>query len=83
MGSAILAPCLEEARVKTLVPIVFSMLVTLTTPALAQQSVPEIPYEAVANFFKLPPDLNFGEGAGVAVNSKGHVFVFTRSNSAE
>ena len=26
--------------------------------------------------------LNFGEVPGVAVNSKGHVFVFTRSNSA-
>jgi hypothetical protein len=26
--------------------------------------------------------LNFGEVSGVAVNSKGHVFVFTRSNSA-
>src|SRR4029079_7543657 len=42
---------------------------------------PEIPFDA-PGFFKLPPDLNFGEGAGVAVNSKGHVFVFTRSNSA-
>ena len=26
--------------------------------------------------------MNFGEVAGVAVNSKGHMFVFTRSNSA-
>jgi streptogramin lyase len=26
--------------------------------------------------------MNFGEVPGVAVNSKGHVFVFTRSNSA-
>ena len=34
------------------------------------------------NALKLPADLNFGEDAGVAVNSKGHVFVFTRSNSA-
>ena len=45
------------------------------------QSVPEIPFDSVP-FFKLPPDVNFGEDAGVAVNSKGHVFVFTRSNSA-
>src|SRR5262245_56127095 len=48
----------------------------------AQQAVPEIPFDSVPNFFKLPPDLNFGEDAGVAVNSKGHVFVYTRSNSA-
>src|SRR2546423_4442473 len=48
----------------------------------AQQAVPEIPFDSVPNFFKLPADLNFGEDAGVAVNSKGHVFVYTRSNSA-
>src|SRR5436305_6011971 len=48
----------------------------------AQQPVPEIPFDSVPNFFKLPADVNFGEDAGVAVNSKGHVFVYTRSNSA-
>src|SRR5690242_869132 len=50
--------------------------------AQAQQSgVPEIRYEAVRNFLKLPPDVYLGEVAGVAVNSKGHVFVFSRGNS--
>ena len=48
----------------------------------AQQAVPEIPFDSVPNALKLPADLNFGEDAGVAVNSKGHVFVYTRSNSA-
>jgi len=48
----------------------------------AQQAVPEIPFDSVPNFFKLPPDINFGEDAGVALNSKGHIFVYTRSNSA-
>src|SRR5258705_1115034 len=48
----------------------------------AQQAPPEIPFDSVPNFFKLPPDMNFGEIGGVAVNSKGHIFVFTRSNSA-
>ena len=48
----------------------------------AQQAVPEIPFDSVPNFLKLPADVNFGEDAGVAVNSKGHVFVYTRSNSA-
>lgn len=50
-------------------------------PVAGAQSVPEIPFDSIP-FFKLPPDLNFGEDAGVAVNSKGHVYVFTRSNSA-
>lgn len=42
-------------------------------------NVPEIPYESVPNFLKLPPGLYLGEGIGVATNSKGHVFVYTRS----
>src|ERR1700737_2865000 len=45
------------------------------------QPVPEIPFESVPDFLKLPPNLYLGETAGVAVNSKGHVFVFTRGNS--
>jgi NHL repeat len=53
-------------------------------PLLAQtkakaENVPEIPIVSVPNFFKLPPDLYFGEGIGIATNSKGHVFVYTRS----
>jgi len=43
------------------------------------ENVPEIAYDSVPNFFKLPPDLYFGEGIGIATNSKGHVFVYTRS----
>src|SRR5690242_20919077 len=61
-----------------------AMLIAVSAfPVLrAQQAVPEIPFDSVPNALKLPPDLNFGEDAGVAVNSKGHVFVYTRSNSA-
>src|ERR1700736_3670129 len=43
------------------------------------QNVPEIPFDSVPNFLKLPPNLYLGEGIGVATNSKGHVFVYTRS----
>ncbi len=43
------------------------------------ENVPEIPYDSVPNFLKLPPHLYLGEGIGVATNSKGHVFVYTRS----
>jgi sugar lactone lactonase YvrE len=44
--------------------------------------VPEIPFKSVPDLLKLPRDMNLGETSGVAVNSKGHIFVFTRSNSA-
>ena len=45
------------------------------------QAAPEIPFDSVPNFLKLPPNMYLGEAAGVAVNSKGHVFVFTRGNT--
>ena len=48
-------------------------------PAKAKATTPEIPYDSVANFIKLPPGLYLGESIGVATNSKGHVFVYTRS----
>src|SRR5947207_5375016 len=57
------------------------LLVLMITPALAQQAVPEIPFESVPDPIKLPPDLYLGEVTGVAVNSKGHVFVFSRGNT--
>ena len=60
----------------------FFLSVLLALPLFAQQAVPELAFDSVPNFFKLPPGMNFGEVPGVAVNSKGHVFVFTRSNSA-
>jgi hypothetical protein len=43
------------------------------------ENVPIIPHTSVPNFFKLPPDLYFGEGIGIATNSKGHIFVYHRS----
>jgi DNA-binding beta-propeller fold protein YncE len=46
-----------------------------------QPPVPEIPYRSVPNFLKLPPNLYLGEAVGVAVNSKEHVFVFSRGNT--
>src|SRR5262245_18208914 len=38
---------------------------------------PDIKYEVVRDFMKLPPNLYLGEGIGVARNSKGHIFVNT------
>jgi streptogramin lyase len=63
-------------------PAVFATILLLASSSLARQSVPDISFDSVPDFLRLPPGTNFGEVAGVAVNSKGHVFVFTRSNSA-
>src|SRR5246127_784250 len=43
------------------------------------QNVTEIPFDSAPNFLKLPDNLYLGEGIGVATNSKGHIFVYTRS----
>ena len=61
---------------------VFAAILLLAVPAFAQGPPPELSFDSVPDFLKLPPGMNFGEVSGVAVNSKGHVFVFTRSNSA-
>ena len=45
------------------------LLALACPPAFAQQAVPEIPFESVPDFLKLPPDLHLGEATGVAVTS--------------
>jgi hypothetical protein len=62
-------------------PVALPILLSFTAVLLGQQPVPEIPFESVPNFLRLPADPYLGEAAGVAVNSKGHVFVFSRGNT--
>src|SRR5438270_2320473 len=52
-----------------------------STAGAQQANVPQIAYRSVPDFLKLPPDVYLGEAAGVAVNSKGHIFVFSRGNT--
>jgi len=59
-----------------------TLFLALAVPAFAQQTAPEIAFDSVADFVKLPDGMNFGEVPGVSVDSKGNVYVFTRSNSA-
>src|SRR5216683_5860113 len=56
-----------------------SAIALTALPAWAQDAVPQIPYDSVPNFLKMPADMHLGEATGVAVNSKGHVFVYSRS----
>ena len=43
-----------------------------------RRSPSTLAYEPVSNFFALPTGDNFGEVSGIAVNSKGHIYVFQR-----
>src|SRR5579862_7572464 len=47
-------------------------------PASAQSPVPEIAFDS-ADTLKFPSNIHLGEAAGVATNSKGDVFVYTRT----
>ncbi len=47
--------------------------------ATAQAVAPEIAFDSVANALTLPDDIYLGEIGGVATNSKGDIFVYTRT----
>src|SRR5882757_1005566 len=47
-------------------------------PASAQ-TAPEIAFDAVANPLTMPDDIYLGEIGGVAANSKGDIFVYSRT----
>jgi hypothetical protein len=66
-------------RSQRLLPMALALL--LASPALAQISIPDIPYDSAPDFLKLPENIYLGEAAGVATNSKGNVFVYTRTGS--
>src|SRR5882724_10344252 len=53
----------------------------LTASLLAQTSIPDIPYDSAPNLLKLPEHIHLGEAVGVATNSQGHIFVYTRTGS--
>jgi len=64
---------------KRTIQLALGLLALGVTSLGAQLVVPELAYDAQVEPLKLPPNLNFGEVAGVATNSKGDVFVYTRT----
>jgi streptogramin lyase len=70
-----------EVVVRTLILTVLLVGWTLLPVSTQTPAVPDLPFESVPDPLTLPPDVHFGEIAGLAVNSKGHIFVFSRGNS--
>src|SRR5579872_4454554 len=68
-------------RMKRYIFVVIFGLFFLKTPQAYTQQPEEIRFRPVVDFLKLLADLYLGEVAGVAVNSKGHVFVFSRGDT--
>src|SRR5436305_3951699 len=59
-------------------PVLLTMIF-LGLSAAAQNAVPEIAFDSAANPLTVPDDIYLGEIGGVAANSKGDIFVYTRT----
>lgn len=59
--------------------VVCALLAVAAAIAPAQQPVPEIRFDATTDLLKMPAGTYLGEVAGVATNSKRHIFVFSRT----
>ena len=69
-------PCLAAAAAVSLLLTPVSAFAQ--SAAMAYASAPDLPYEAVPNFFQMPAGDAMGEMQGVATNSKGDTFAFFR-----
>ena len=64
---------------KRLIQALLTASMMTVVPATAQKEAPEIRFDSVPEALKLPAGLYLGEVAGVATNSRGDVFVYTRT----
>ena len=67
---------------RTLQTILTLAALLLAAPAFAQLNVPEIAYDSTPDFLNTGDMPVLGEAVGVATNSQGHIFVYTRAGSA-
>jgi hypothetical protein len=72
-----MATCRARLRPRIILAAAFVAAATLSA-----QTVPSITYDANADFLTLPSNTHLGEVAGVATNSRGQLFVFTRTGHA-
>lgn len=64
---------------KRLMQALLAMASMMGMTAYAQNAAPEIPFDSVPNALQLPAGLYLGEVGGVATNSRGDIFVYTRT----
>jgi len=64
---------------KRFLPMLLATTLFAGLQATAQIAVPEISFDSVANPLMLPDDIYLGEVGGVAANSRGDIFVYTRT----
>jgi DNA-binding beta-propeller fold protein YncE len=59
--------------------LIVTVALASAAPLVAQTAVPELAFDTNADFVRTPPDIYVGEVGGVAANSKGQIFVYTRT----
>lgn len=64
---------------KRLIQALLTASMITVVPATAQKEAPEVRFDSVPDALKLPAGLYLGEVGGVATNSRGDVFVYTRT----
>ncbi|OLL28082.1 6-bladed beta-propeller [Burkholderia sp. SRS-W-2-2016] len=82
-------PCCGSAEHRAMSRRTFMSLLAGSAASLAMPGafaadtpdVPSIAYDSIANPVRLPNDVYFGECSGVALNSRGHIFVLSRGNT--
>ena len=74
---------LEASVMKKLFVRLLAAALLLVINPLFAQSIPEIRFESQPNLLTMPDDIYLGEAVGVATNSHGHLYVFTRSGSPD
>jgi hypothetical protein len=70
---------MERISIRPLLQIVLGVILLAELTGRAQVSVPEIRFDSAANLLKYPDNISIGEVAGVATNSKGDLFIYTRT----
>jgi DNA-binding beta-propeller fold protein YncE len=57
------------------------VLAATATVLSAQLSIPELPFDSNPDLLKFPANIHMGEAAGVATNSRGDIFLYTRTGN--
>src|SRR5438552_16357026 len=70
---------MKKTSMKQLVLALLAAAVCPAIPVAGQNAVPEMNFDSAANALMLPADIYLGEVGGVATNSRGDIFVYTRT----